>query len=140
MQKKKQPIASHMQYAHLIVIYAFFLTQLSAYEPYIGVSMTSLLVHSDAQPTVVVACLIWGSDSLANTFAISSFDSEPFWPQINTKLHALYILSEFSGIRNLSSLNDLNSLNSLSGLGDLKSLISSKNLLCLRLPSALAPK
>jgi hypothetical protein len=38
---------------------------------------------------------------------------------------ALYILSDFSGIKNLSGLNDLNSL---SGLNDLYSLISSKNL------------
>ena len=40
----------------------------------------------------------------------------------------LYILSDFTGIRNLSGLNDLNSLNNLSGLNDLYSLISSKNL------------
>ena len=34
----------------------------------------------------------------------------------NQKLHAVYILSDFPGIRNLSGLNDLNSL---SGLNDL---------------------
>jgi hypothetical protein len=41
---------------------------------------------------------------------------------------ALYILSDFIGIKNLSGLNDLNSLNNLGGLNDLYSLISSKNL------------
>ena len=40
----------------------------------------------------------------------------------NQKLLALHILSDFSGIRNLSSLNDLNSLNNLSGLIDVNSL------------------
>jgi hypothetical protein len=41
---------------------------------------------------------------------------------------ALYILSDFLGIKNLSGLNDLNSLNNLSDLNDLYNLISSKNL------------
>jgi hypothetical protein len=44
----------------------------------------------------------------------------------NQKQPALYILSDFPGIRNLSSLNDLYSLNNLGGLNDLYSLISSK--------------
>ena len=55
----------------------------------------------------------------------------------NQNLHALYILSEFPGIRNLSSLNDLNDL---SNLNDLDSLISSKNLVSLMFSSILAPK
>ena len=41
---------------------------------------------------------------------------------------ALYILSDFLGIKNLNGLNELNSLNNLSGLNNLYSLISSKNL------------
>ena len=49
----------------------------------------------------------------------------PFWWEWQL---ALYILSDFLGIKNLSGLNDLNSLNNLSGLNDLYSLISSKNL------------
>ena len=56
------------------------------------------------------------------------------------KQHALYILSDFPGIRNLSGLNDLNSLNNLGGLIDLSSLNSSKKLLRLMFPSTLAPK
>ena len=48
--------------------------------------------------------------------------------------HALHILSDFPGIKNLSSLN------SLSGLNDLDSLISSIVLLNLMFPSTLAPK
>ena len=44
----------------------------------------------------------------------------------NQKQPALYILSDFPGIRNLSGLNDLYSLNNLGGLNDLFSLISSK--------------
>ena len=42
----------------------------------------------------------------------------------NQKEHAVYILSNFPGIRSLSDLNDLSSL---SGLNDLYSLILSKN-------------
>ena len=41
----------------------------------------------------------------------------------NEKQLALYILSDFPGIRNLADLNDLNSLNNLDGLNDLFSLI-----------------
>ena len=52
---------------------------------------------------------------------------------------ALYILSNFLAIKNISSLNDFNSLNNLSGLNDLNSLISSKNLLSLMFLSILAP-
>ena len=44
----------------------------------------------------------------------------------NQKQLALYTLSDFPGIRNLSSLNDINSLNNLSGFNDLNSLILSK--------------
>ena len=47
----------------------------------------------------------------------------PFWWEWQL---ALYILSDFSGIKNLNGLNDLNSLNNLSGLNDLYSLISWK--------------
>ena len=41
----------------------------------------------------------------------------------NEKQLALYILSDFPGIRNLADLNDLNSLKNLGGLNDLFSLI-----------------
>ena len=58
----------------------------------------------------------------------------------NQKKHAVYILSDFPGIRSLSGLNDLSSLNSLSGLNDLYSLISSKKLYSLMFLSNLAPK
>jgi hypothetical protein len=64
----------------------------------------------------------------------------PLWPQKIKKLHALYILSDFIGIKNLSSLNDLNSLNSLSGLNDIDSFILSIFLLNLMFPSTLVPK
>ena len=49
----------------------------------------------------------------------------PFWREEQL---ALYILSDFTGIKNLSGLNDLNDLNNLNGLNDLHSHISSKNL------------
>ena len=49
----------------------------------------------------------------------------PFWWEWQL---ALYILSDFPGIQNLSGLNDLHGLNNLSGLNDLHSLILSKNL------------
>ena len=55
----------------------------------------------------------------------------------NQNQHALYTLSYFLGIRNLSGLNDLNSL---SGLKDLNSLISTKKLLSLVFPLTLALK
>ena len=58
----------------------------------------------------------------------------------NQKQPALYILSDFPGIRNPSGLNDLNSLNNLSGINGLLSLISSKKLLSLRFRSTLAQK
>jgi hypothetical protein len=52
----------------------------------------------------------------------------------NQKLLALYILSDFPGIRNLNILNNLSDLN------DLNSLISLKQLLGLMFPSTLTPK
>ena len=55
----------------------------------------------------------------------------PYWWQWQL---AIYILSVFPTIRNLSSLNDLYSLNDLSGLNGLNSLISSKHLLSMMLP------
>ena len=58
----------------------------------------------------------------------------------NQKQPALYILSDFHGIRNHSGLHDLNILNNLSGLNGLFSLISSKKLLSLMFPLTLAPK
>ena len=45
------------------------------------------------------------------------------------KQHALYILSDFPGIRNISSLSDLNDLNrhgNITGLNDLNSLFGLK--------------
>ena len=48
----------------------------------------------------------------------------PFWQEWQL---ALYLLSDFLGIKNLNGLNDLNSFNNLSDLNDLNSLISSKN-------------
>ena len=63
------------------------------------------------------------------TFKINIFGLfMPFWQEWQL---ALYLLSDFFGIKNLNGLNglnDLNSLNNLSGLNDLYSLISSKNL------------
>ena len=41
---------------------------------------------------------------------------------------AIYLLSDFLGIKNPNGLNDLNSLNNLSSLNNLYSLISSKQL------------
>ena len=61
----------------------------------------------------------------------------PFWWEWQL---ALYILSDFPGIKNLNGLNDLNSLNSLSGLNDLNSLISQNKLLDFMFPSTMAPK
>ena len=72
--------------------------------------------------------------SLASMTSTASLASK------NQKQPALYILSDFHGIRNLSGLNDLYSLNNLGGLNDLFSLISSKKLLSLMFPSTLAPK
>jgi len=72
--------------------------------------------------------------SLASMTSTASLASK------NQKQPALYILSDFPGIRNLSGLNDLYSLNNLGGLNDLFSLISSKKLLSLMFPSTLAPK
>ena len=72
--------------------------------------------------------------SLASMTLIASSASK------NQKQPTLYILSDYSGIRNPSELNDLNSLNNLSGLNGLFSLISSKKLLSLMFPSTLTPK
>ena len=72
--------------------------------------------------------------SLASMTSTASLASK------NQKQYAVYILSDFLGIRSLSGLNDLSSLNSLSGLNDLYSLISSKKLYSLMFPSNLAPK
>ena len=72
--------------------------------------------------------------SLASMTSTASLASE------NKNQHALYILSDFPGIRNLSGLNDLNSLNNLDGLIELSSLNSSKKLLRMMFPSTLAPK
>jgi hypothetical protein len=72
--------------------------------------------------------------------SLASITSTASLVSINQKQPALYILSDFPGIRNLSGLNDLYSLNNLSGLSDLFSLISTKKLLSLMFPSTLAPK
>ena len=58
---------------------------------------------------------------------ITSLASRTSLASKNKKKHAVYILSDFPGIRSLNGLNDLSSLKSLSGLNDLYSLISSKN-------------
>ena len=63
-------------------------------------------------------------------FLIFFFNVVTFFMHFCWEWHlALYIFSDFPGIRNLSSLNDLNSLNDLSGLNGLNSLISSKTYL-----------
>ena len=72
--------------------------------------------------------------SLASMTSTASLASE------NKNQHALNILSDFPGIRNLSGLNDLNSLNNLDGLIELYSLNSSKKLLRMMFPSTLATK
>jgi hypothetical protein len=59
--------------------------------------------------------------SLASMTLIASLASK------NQKQTALYLLSDFPCIRNLSGLNDLYNLNNLGGLNDLFSLISLKN-------------
>ncbi len=69
--------------------------------------------------------------------SLASMTSTAFWASKDEKRLALYILSDFPGIRNLNSLNDLNNL---SGLNELSSLISSKKLLSLTCTSNLAPK
>jgi hypothetical protein len=60
--------------------------------------------------------------------------------KIKKKNPALYILSDFPGIKKLSGLNDLYSLNNLGGLNDLFSLISPKKIMSLMFPSTLAPE
>jgi hypothetical protein len=55
---------------------------------------------------------------LASMTSIASLASK------NQKKPALYILSDFPGIRNPSCLNDLNSLNNVSGLNGIFSIIS----------------
>ena len=60
--------------------------------------------------------------SLASMTSTASLASK------NQKQPALYILSDFPGIRNPSGLNDLNSLNNFSDLNGLFSLISSKEI------------
>ena len=72
--------------------------------------------------------------SLASMTSTASLASK------NQKQPALYLLSDFPCIRNLSGLNDLYSLNNLHGLNDLYSLISSKTLLIVMVGSSLAPK
>ena len=72
--------------------------------------------------------------------SLASMTSIAYLASKNQKQPALYILSDFSGIRNPSGLIDLNSLNNLSGLNGLFSLISSKKLLSLIFPSTLTPK
>ena len=68
-------------------------------------------------------------------FSTSFFNFFSFFIHYFWEWHvALYILSDFLGIRNLSCLNSLSSLN------DLYSLISSKNLLSLMFSSTLTPK
>ena len=58
--------------------------------------------------------------------SLASMTSTAFLATKNQKQPALYILSDFPDIRNLSGLNDLYSLNNLGGLNDLLSFISSK--------------
>ena len=60
--------------------------------------------------------------------------STAFLASKNQKQPALYLLSDFPCIRNLSGLNDLYSLNNLRGLNDLFSLILSKKILSLHHP------
>ena len=68
-------------------------------------------------------------------FSISVFSVFSFIMHFLWEWHlALYIFSDFPGIRNLSGLNDLNSLNDLNDLSGLNSLISSKYLLSMMLP------
>ena len=91
-------------------------------------------------------CIFAGNDtlhfahlviSLASGTSAASMTSAASLASENKKQRALYILSDFPGIRNLSGLNDLNNL---SGLIDLSSLNSSKKLLRLMFPLILATK
>ena len=98
--------------------------------------------------TILLILRIWvvlntSVASMTSTDLIPSLASMTSTASLASKNHkqpALYILSDFPGIRNLSSLNDLYSLNNLGSLNDLFSLISSKKLLSLMFPSTLAPK
>ena len=60
------------------------------------------------------------------TSLTSMTSTASFAPENKTKQHALYILNDFLGIKNLSGLTDINSLNNLAGFNDLFSLIASK--------------
>ena len=98
--------------------------------------------------TILLILRIWvvlntSAASMTSTDLITSLASMTSTASLaskNQKQPALYILSDFPGIRNLSGLNDLYSLNNLSGLNDLDSLISSKKLLSLMFWSTLAAK
>ena len=92
---------------------------------------------------ILIICVVLNTSvaSVTSTDIITSLASmTASLSSKNQKQPALYILSDFHGIRNLSGLNDLCSLNNLGGLNDLFSLISSKNLLSLIFSSTLAPK
>jgi hypothetical protein len=78
--------------------------------------------------------------SMTSTDMITSLASMTSMASKNQKQPTIYILSDFTGIRNPRVLNDLNSLNNLSGLNGLFSFISSKQLLSLMFPSTLTPK
>ena len=98
--------------------------------------------------TILLILRIWvvlntSVASMTSTVLITSLASMTSTASLaskNQKQPALYLLSDFPCIRNLSGLNDLYSLNSLGGLNDLFTLISSKKLLSLMFPSTLAPK
>jgi hypothetical protein len=64
--------------------------------------------------------------SMTSANLITPLTSTASLASMNQKQPALYILSDFPGIRNLRGLNDLYSLNNLGGLNDLFTLISSK--------------
>ena len=85
--------------------------------------------------TILLILRIWvvlntSVASMTSTVLITSLASMTSTASLaskNQKQPALYLLSDFPCIRNLSGLNDLYSLNNLGGLNDLLSLISSKN-------------
>ena len=89
---------------------------------------------------VVLKTSVASMTSTDMIISLASMTSIPSLASKNQKQPALYILSDFPGIRNPSGLRDLNSLNNLSGLNGLFSLISSKQLLILMFPSTLTPK
>ena len=92
-----------------------------------------------SKPWVVLKISTFSMTSTDMITSVASLTSTASLISKNQKLHALYILSNFPYIGNLSSFNDINRLNNLNNQNSLNSLISSKDLLILMFSSILAP-